>query len=74
MASGGSCEDPLKGYQLGGHRLYDERQGTLWEKELTKEGKITMSAKTVEVTTVIPRASSATEKGSWPRVISWKAM
>ena len=28
MASGGSCEDPLKGYQLGGHRLYDERQGT----------------------------------------------
>ena len=38
-------------------------KGQLWEKELTKEGKITMSAKTVEVTTANPKGIERDEKG-----------
>ena len=38
-------------------------KGKLWEKELTKEGKITMSAKTVEVSTANPKGIERDEKG-----------
>ena len=38
-------------------------KGQLWEKELTKEGKITMSAKTVEVSTANPKGIERDEKG-----------
>ena len=38
-------------------------KGQLWEKELTKDGKITMSAKTVEVSTANPKGIERDEKG-----------
>ena len=43
------------------YKMNDKNQ--LWEKELTKEGKITMSAKTVEVSTANPKGIERDEKG-----------
>ena len=43
------------------YKMNDKCQ--LWEKELTKEGKITMSAKTVEVSTANPKDIERDEKG-----------
>ena len=43
------------------YKMNDKHQ--LWEKELTKEGKITMSAKTVEVSTANPKGIERDEKG-----------
>ena len=43
------------------YKMNDKCQ--LWEKELTKEGKITMSAKTVEVSTANPKGIERDEKG-----------
>ena len=43
------------------YKMNDKHQ--LWEKELTKEGKITMSAKTVEVSTANPKDIERDEKG-----------
>ena len=43
------------------YKMNDKNQ--LWEKELTKEGKITMSAKTVEVSTANPKDIERDEKG-----------
>ena len=43
------------------YKMNDKCQ--LWEKELTKEGKITMSAKTVEVSTTNPKDIERDEKG-----------
>ena len=43
------------------YKMNDKNQ--LWEKELTKEGKITMSAKTVEVSTANPKGIEHDEKG-----------
>ena len=43
------------------YKMNDKNQ--LWEKELTKEGKITMSAKTVEVSTANPKDIEHDEKG-----------
>jgi len=42
------------------YKMNDKNQ--LWEKELTKEGKITMSAKTVEVSTANPKGIERDEK------------
>ena len=43
------------------YKMNDKNQ--LWEKELTKEGKISMSAKTVEVSTANPKGIERDEKG-----------
>ena len=43
------------------YKMNDKNQ--LWEKELTKEGKITMSAKTVEVSTANPKGIERDDKG-----------
>ena len=43
------------------YKMSDKKQ--FWEKELTKEGKITMSAKTVEVSTANPKGIERDEKG-----------
>ena len=43
------------------YKMNDKHQ--FWEKELTKEGKITMSAKTVEVSTANPKDIERDEKG-----------
>ena len=43
------------------YKMNDKCQ--LWEKELTKDGKITMSAKTVEVSTANPKDIERDEKG-----------
>ena len=45
------------------YKMNDKNQ--LWEKELTKEGKITMSAKTVEVSTANPKGIERDEKGKF---------
>ena len=43
------------------YKMNDKNE--LWEKELTKDGKITMSAKTVEVSTANPKGIERDEKG-----------
>ena len=43
------------------YKMSDKKQ--FWEKELTKEGKITMSAKTVEVSTANPKGIERDDKG-----------